>query len=40
MGVIMPLLTCRNLTLGYEGKTVVKNLSFSVNRGDFLSIVG
>lgn len=36
----MPLLTCRNLTLGYEGKTVVKDLSFSVSRGDYLSIVG
>ncbi len=36
----MPLLTCRNLTLGYEGKTVVKDLSFSVNHGDYLSIVG
>jgi zinc transport system ATP-binding protein len=36
----MPLLTCRNLTLGYEGKTVVSGLSFEVNTGDYLCIVG
>lgn len=36
----MPLLTCNNLTLGYEGKVVVSGLNFTVNRGDYLSIVG
>ena len=36
----MPQLTCDNLTLGYEGKTVISNLSFSVNTGDYLCIVG
>ena len=36
----MPQLTCENLTLGYEGKTVISNLSFSVNAGDYLCIVG
>ncbi|MDR0222593.1 MAG: ABC transporter ATP-binding protein [Oscillospiraceae bacterium] len=36
----MPQLTCRNLTLGYEGKTVVSNLSFTVNAGDYLCVVG
>ena len=36
----MPQLTCQNLTLGYEGKTVVYGLSFSVNAGDYLCIVG
>lgn len=36
----MPQLTCRNLTLGYEGKTVISNLSFSLNTGDYLCIVG
>jgi len=36
----MPQLTCRNLTLGYEGKTVVSGLSFAVNSGDYLCIVG
>jgi zinc transport system ATP-binding protein len=36
----MPQLSCENLTLGYEGKTVVSGLSFAVNAGDYLSIVG
>ena len=36
----MPQLVCEDLTLGYEGKTVVSNLSFSVNEGDYLCIVG
>jgi len=33
-------LTCQNLALGYEGKTVVSDLSFAVNAGDYLCIVG
>jgi zinc transport system ATP-binding protein len=36
----MPQLACENLTLGYEGKTVVSGLSFFVNTGDYLCIVG
>jgi zinc transport system ATP-binding protein len=36
----MPQLDCQNLTLGYEGKTVVSNLSFSVSKGEYLCIVG
>jgi len=36
----MPQLTCENLTLGYEGKTIISNLSFTVNAGDYLCIVG
>ncbi len=36
----MALLTCRDLTLGYDGKTVVEGLNFSVNSGDYLCIVG
>ena len=36
----MPQLTCRDLTLGYDGKTVVSGLSFAVNAGDYLCIVG
>lgn len=36
----MPQLSCHNLTLGYEGKTVVSGLSFDVNPGDYLCIVG
>ncbi len=36
----MPQLTCKNLTLGYGSKTVIENLSFNVNKGDYLCIVG
>jgi len=36
----MPLLTCQNLTLGYEGHIVVSDLSFTVDAGDYLCIVG
>ena len=36
----MALLTCENLTLGFEGQPVTKNLNFTVNQGDYLCIVG
>ena len=36
----MPQLTCTNLTLGYDGKTIISDLSFAVNTGDYLCIVG
>lgn len=36
----MALLTCQDLSLGYEGKTVISGLNFSVNKGDYLCIVG
>ena len=36
----MAQLTCNDLTLGYEGNTVVSGLSFTVNAGDYLCIVG
>jgi len=36
----LALLTCRDLTLGYDGVTVVKGLDFSVGSGDYLCIVG
>ena len=36
----MPQLTCDRLTLGYEGRIVSSNLSFSVEAGDYLCIVG
>ena len=32
----MPQLVCRGLTLGYEGKTVLEGLDFSVEAGDYL----
>ncbi|MDR1691972.1 MAG: ABC transporter ATP-binding protein [Oscillospiraceae bacterium] len=36
----MALLTCSHLTLGYEGNPVLSDLSFSVDAGDYLCIVG
>ena len=36
----MSQLECKNLTLGYGSKTVIENLSFTVNKGDYLCIVG
>lgn len=36
----MSQLICQNLSAGYDGKTVLKNLSFEVSAGDYLCIVG
>lgn len=36
----MPQILCENLTLGYNEKAVVENLSFSVSKGDYLCVVG
>jgi zinc transport system ATP-binding protein len=36
----MPQLICENLVLGYDGKAVIMGLSFSVNAGDYLCIIG
>ncbi len=36
----MPLISAKDLTLAYETGVVVKGLSFSVNEGDYLCIVG
>ncbi len=36
----MAQILCRDLTLGYEGRAIVENLNFSVNRGDYLVVVG
>lgn len=36
----MPQLECRNLSLGYDSKAIVSNLNFSINKGDYLCIVG
>jgi len=34
------LITCRDLSLGYEGHAVVHGLSFTVDNGDYLWVVG
>lgn len=36
----MAQITCRDLSLGYEGRTVSENISFTVEAGDYLCIVG
>jgi zinc transport system ATP-binding protein len=36
----MPLISCRNLSLGYEGRIIVSGLNFNVNTGDFLAVTG
>ena len=36
----MALLTVRDLSLGYEGRTILDHLNFTVNPGDYLCIVG
>ncbi len=36
----MSLLACENVSLGYEGKTVVEGLTFKVDSGDYLCILG
>ena len=36
----MAQLTCENLTLGYNSNTVLENVSFSVEKGDYLCIIG
>ena len=34
------ILKCANLTVGYEGSGVAKGISFEVNEGDYLCVVG
>lgn len=36
----MSLVRVKNLTLGYNGQAILKNLSFVVEEGDFICVVG
>lgn len=36
----MPMITCNGLSFAYEGKTVLRDLSFQVEQGDYVAIVG
>ena len=36
----MALLSCQDLSLGYEGKAILEHISFEVKPGDYLCIVG
>lgn len=36
----MKLITCENISLGYEGKLILNNLNFTIQKGAYLSIIG
>lgn len=36
----MAYITCENLSLGYDGNPVAKNIQFQVNAGDYLCVLG
>ena len=36
----MALIKCEDVSIGYEGQTVVRNLNFHIDSGDYLCIVG
>lgn len=36
----MSQLTCSNVSLGYDSKIILKKLNFTVNKGDYLCIIG
>lgn len=36
----MQIIKCENVNLAYEGLTVAKDVSFSINKGDYCSIIG
>ena len=36
----MPLITCQNLCLGYDGREILHDLNFTVDSGDYLCIIG
>ena len=36
----MALLVCRDLAVGYDGKSVLEGISFKVEKGDYLFITG
>lgn len=36
----MAQIICENVSLGYSGKAILRNLNFSVNAGDYVCIVG
>ena len=36
----MPLIRVNNLTLGYDNETVIKDISFDVNKNDFILVIG
>ncbi|WP_304247054.1 hypothetical protein [Fibrobacter succinogenes] len=40
MNDLIPLIKCRQLTLGYGSKDLVRDMDYEVNVGDYLCIIG
>lgn len=36
----MALITCQNVKIGYDGRVVAEDISFSVEKGDYLFVIG
>lgn len=36
----MTLITCKNVSMGYEGRVILKDINFKITQGDYLCIVG
>lgn len=36
----MAQLTCRDLSLGYDGKTIIEKLNFSIEQGQYICVLG
>ncbi len=36
----MAYISCENIALGYDGKVIVPNVSFQVEKGDYLCVIG
>ncbi len=36
----MPLISCKNVKFKYDDKTIINNITFNINKGDYICIVG
>lgn len=36
----MPIITAKDISMSYEGRTVIENVNFSISAGDYLCILG
>ena len=36
----MPLITCKGLTVSYDRRIAVSDVSFTVDDGDYLAVIG
>ena len=36
----MALITCKDLSLGYDGKSIISGLNFTIGSGDYFCIIG